>query len=61
MELCHSMVETSVGWFKEQEDKPAEGREATSSHLMVEGQPLVQVALNSFFPTSHGESRAYKG
>lgn len=60
MELCHSMVETSVGWFKEQQNKPAEDREATSSHLMVEEQPLAQVALNSYFPTDvgHGESRA---
>lgn len=60
MELCHSVVETSVGWFKEQQNKPAEDREATSSHLMVEEQPLAQVALNSYFPTDvgHGESRA---
>lgn len=58
VELCHS-----VGWFKEQQDKPAEDREATSSHLMAEGQPLAQVALNSCFPTTvgHGESRAYRG
>lgn len=60
MELCHSVVETSVGWFKEQQNKPAEDREATSSHLMVEEQPLAQAALNSYFPTDvdHGESRA---
>lgn len=31
MELCHSAVETSVGWFREQQDKPAEGREATAA------------------------------
>lgn len=63
VELCHSVVENSVGWFKEQQDKPAEDREATSSHLMAEGQPLAQVALNSCFPTTvgHGESRAYRG
>lgn len=55
VELCHSVVETSVGWFKEQQDKPAGDREDTSSHLMAEGQPLAQVAPNSCFPTTWAE------
>lgn len=47
------MLETGAEGFKEQQDKRAEdGDRATSSYLMVEGQPLAQVALNSRFSTS---------
>lgn len=43
-----------MGWFKEQQDKPAEDREVTSSHLM---------ALNSLFPTTMGRAEPvpYRG
>lgn len=43
-----------MGWSKEQQDKPAEDREVTSSHLM---------ALNSLFPTTMGRAEpvSYRG